>query len=448
MKSKSVSATYWTFFAFAASQFLRLFSNLILTRLLLPEMFGLMAIVTVVRVGVYMCSEIGLKVNIIRHDKGEDPVLLNTAWTMQVIRGGLLWLIISSIAYFLWYFNGTSILPTVSIYNDPRLSPLLVVTGFVAFITGFESTRAWLAQRNMMLGRLTWLDLASQTIGLIVMVLWAWKYENVWALVAGSIVSALLKTSLSHFVLLGKPNFFCWDKNIVIEFLHFGKWLFLSAVITFFALNGDRVMLGGLVTAEQLGFYSIAYFLATSLKDLVEKLVSNVWFPLLSQVHREDKEKIVTVYYSIRQKLDAVIYFSVGVLYVLAPVIIQVLYDERYQDSAWMLQTLSIAIVASTFRLGATLLLSMGNPKVGTVAVAIRAVALLMMVPWGFHHYGLSGAVWCIALNPLFEVPVILWFFSRYKIISWYKEVMFIPILGVGYLAGVFLLSLFDFVVM
>jgi O-antigen/teichoic acid export membrane protein len=445
MKSKSVRASLWTIAAFVTSQLLRLFSNLILTRLLLPEMFGLMAIVTVVRVGVYMCSEIGLKVNVIRHENGEDPVILNTAWTMQVIRGGLLWLLISLIAGFLWFFNGTSVLPAGSIYNDARLPGLLVITGVVAIITGFESTRVWLAQRNMMLGRLTFLDLITQFIGLIVMVWWAWAYKNVWALVVGSIVSASLRTVMSHYVLDGSNNFFCWNKKIVIEFLHFGKWLFLSAVITFFALNGDRVMLGGLITAEQLGFYAIAYFLATSLKDLVEKLTSNVWYPLLSQVHREEKEKIIAVYYSIRQKLDLMIYFSVGLLFVIAPVIIQILYDERYQESGWMLQVLAITLIGSSFRLGSTLLLAMGNPKIGTIAVAIRALALLIMIPWGFHNYGMHGAIWSIAINPLFEIPVILYFFSKYKIISWYKEVIFIPVIAVGYIAGDFFVKLLDF---
>lgn len=436
MRNKSVRASLWTIFSFGGSQILRLFSNLILTRLLLPEMFGLMAIVTVVRVGVYMCSEIGLKVNIIRHPNGEDPEILNTAWTMQVIRGALLWFLIASIAWFLWYFNDSTFSAPNSIYSDPRLPGLLVITGAAAFISGFESTRIWLAQRNMMLGRLTILELTTQLIGLIVMVWWAWVYENVWALVAGSLVSAFLRTLFSHYVLEGKNNYFCWNKKIVIEFLHFGKWLFLSAVITFFALNGDRVMLGGLITAEQLGFYAIAYFLATSLKDLIEKLTSNVWFPMLSQVHREEKEKIITVYYGIRRRLDLVIYLSVGLLYSLAPLIIQILYDDRYQAAGWMLQILAITIIGSSFRLGSTLLLSMGNPKVGTIAVALRAIALVIMIPYGYDNYGLHGAVWAIAINPLFEIPVILWFFSRYQLISWFKEIMFLPMIGIGYGLG------------
>jgi len=444
MRNKSAQASLWTVFAFGATQILRLSSNLILTRLLLPEMFGLMAIVTVVRVGVYMCSEIGLKVNIIRHPNGEDPEILNTAWTMQVIRGALLWFLIAGIAWFLWYFNGTSLLPLNSVYNDPRLPSLLLVTGATAFITGFESTRVWLAQRNMMLARLTILELTVQFTGLIVMVLCAWAYQSVWALVVGSLVGAFLKTLLSHYVLEGKNNYFFWNKKIVIEFLHFGKWLFLSAVITFFALSGDRVILGGLITAEQLGFYAIAYFIAMALRELIGKLSSNVWYPLLSQIHREEKERIVEVYYGLRQKIDISVYLCVGLIYVVGPLIIEVLYDERYQAAGWMLQILAITLIGSSFQLGTTLLLSMGNPKVGTLAVAIRAIALIVIIPFAYEHYGLEGAVWAIAVNPLFEIPVILWFFAKYRIVSWYKEIRYVPMLIVGYGLGVFTLWLVD----
>lgn len=436
MRSQSVNASLWTVFAFGFSRFLRLFSNLILTRLLVPEMFGLMAIVTVVRVGVYMCSEIGLKVNIIRHENGEDPETLNTAWTMQVIRGFILWGIICLIAWGLVYSNELGLVLEGALYSDPLLPVLLVVTGFVAVITGFESTRVWLAQRHMNLGRLTILDLITQLIGLVVMVVWAWLYETVWALVAGSIVSALLRTVFSHVFLEGKRNYFCLNKKIVIEFLHFGKWLFLSAVITFFALNGDRVILGGLLTAEQLGIYSIAFFLASSAKELIEKLTTNVWYPLLSRTNRENKAVLVDVYYGIRAKLDLMVYFLVGLLFITAPFIIDVLYDDRYLLAGWMLQILAITIIGSSFRLGSTLLLSMGNPKVGTVAVAVRAAALLIMIPQGYELYGLEGAIIAIAVNPLFEIPVILWFFASRKMISWWREVVFIPMMGIGYFVG------------
>jgi len=445
MVSKVSNATLWTFLAFFISQILRLFSNLILTRLLLPEMFGLMAIVTVVRVGVYMCTEIGLKINIIRHDEAEKSHVLNTAWTMQIVRGILLWILISIIAVCLILLNNYGVISPGTLYADSRLPYLLLVIGCVAFIVGFESPNSWLAQRNMQLGRLTILELLSQIVGLFVMVSGAWAYHSIWALVAGGVVSALLKTVLSHVVLIGRRSYFCWHKATVIEFLHFGKWLFFSAMITFFALNGDRVILGGLLTAEQLGFYAVAYFLATSLKDLVEKLIGNVWYPLLSKVQRDDKGLLVNVYYSLRRKLDIIIYLCVGFLYVTAPLIIGLLYDNRYQDSGWMLQILSITMLASGFRLGNVLLLAMGNPKVGALSVFIRACALIIMLPLAYENYGIVGAIWSIAINPLFEIPIILYFFIKYKIISWGKEFIFLPFVIVGFYMGEAFLYAFDY---
>jgi hypothetical protein len=66
--------------------------NLILTRLLFPEAFGLMALVQVFLSGLQMFSDIGIQTSVIRSKRGEDPAFLDTAWTVQVLRGGLLWL--------------------------------------------------------------------------------------------------------------------------------------------------------------------------------------------------------------------------------------------------------------------------------------------------------------------------------------------------------------------
>ena len=80
----------WTTLGFAGSQALRLISNLALTRLLDPEHFGLMAIVTVLLIGLAMFSDIGLGPSVVRSQKTKDERFLNTAWTMQIIRGAVL----------------------------------------------------------------------------------------------------------------------------------------------------------------------------------------------------------------------------------------------------------------------------------------------------------------------------------------------------------------------
>jgi hypothetical protein len=61
--------------------------DLILTRLLFPEAFGLMALVQVFMGGLQMFSDLGVNMSIIQSKRGEDPDFLNTAWTFQILRG-------------------------------------------------------------------------------------------------------------------------------------------------------------------------------------------------------------------------------------------------------------------------------------------------------------------------------------------------------------------------
>src|SRR5581483_9669453 len=90
LKQRVLNAGIWSFAAFAVSQVIRLGSSLLLTRLLVPEMFGVMAIAQMVMVGLQLFSDVGLKQTIIQSGRGSDPAFLNTAWVVQILRGGVL----------------------------------------------------------------------------------------------------------------------------------------------------------------------------------------------------------------------------------------------------------------------------------------------------------------------------------------------------------------------
>src|SRR6056297_1188757 len=90
MKGRAVRSTGFTIIKIGGHNFLRLVSNLALTRLLFPEAFGIMAIVQVVLVGVAMFSDFGIKGSIVQDERGDDPDFLNTAWTFQILRGFVL----------------------------------------------------------------------------------------------------------------------------------------------------------------------------------------------------------------------------------------------------------------------------------------------------------------------------------------------------------------------
>src|ERR1700722_3775887 len=90
LESRALNATVWTIVQYGAAQGLRLVNSVILTRLLFPEAIGQMTLVTTLIVGITLLSDIGLAPSVIQSQRGDEPDFLNTAWTLQAIRGGAL----------------------------------------------------------------------------------------------------------------------------------------------------------------------------------------------------------------------------------------------------------------------------------------------------------------------------------------------------------------------
>jgi O-antigen/teichoic acid export membrane protein len=95
LKGRVLSAGVWSLVGFGLNYAIRLGSSLVMTRLLVPQMFGVMAIAQMVLMGLAMFSDVGLTQNIIQSRRGADPIFLNTAWSVQILRGLLLWLRLS-----------------------------------------------------------------------------------------------------------------------------------------------------------------------------------------------------------------------------------------------------------------------------------------------------------------------------------------------------------------
>ena len=100
---------------------LRFGSNLLVTRLLVPKMFGVMAIAMLVIIGLGMFSDLGLKPSVVHSRRGDDPVFLNTAWVTQILRGMLLWLFALIASLLIYYANRIGIVPKGTVYADPIL---------------------------------------------------------------------------------------------------------------------------------------------------------------------------------------------------------------------------------------------------------------------------------------------------------------------------------------
>lgn len=159
-----------------------------MTRLLVPQMFGVMAIAMMVITGLHMFSDIGLRQNIIQSSRGADSNFLNTAWTVQITRGLLLWLLALCISLLIFIADHIGLAPKTSVYSDPILPCVIAAVSISAVISGLQSTKFSEASRHLALGRITQIQIAAQVVGFICMIAWALIDRSIWALVAEAFV--------------------------------------------------------------------------------------------------------------------------------------------------------------------------------------------------------------------------------------------------------------------
>jgi O-antigen/teichoic acid export membrane protein len=386
----------WTIAGIGGAQLLRLGSNLVLTRLLFPEVFGLMALVFVLIQGVQMFSDMGIGPSIIQNRRGDDCDFVNTAWTMQILRGAAIWL---GCLLMTW--------PMAWFYGELRLLWLLPVVGLTALVSGFNSTARFTVHRHLVLGKLTAFELGAQILATVVMIVWAWLSPTIWALVAGAIVRASAQMALSHRLLDGPGNRIRWDRDAVWAVIGFGKWMFLATAIGFLGNQMDRLIFPKLISFELMGVYTIAFMLSRVPDTIVVALSSKVIFPAVSQRAHLPRDELRSLVLRNRWPLLCVLALPLALMAGLGDLVVRFLYDERYHEAGWMLSLLALGLwprmLTNTL---SPSLLAVGQPRYFAYAGMLRMLIVGVGLPSAYYVWGIPGAVTVAALGPLGEYAV------------------------------------------
>ncbi|MCA0900242.1 oligosaccharide flippase family protein [Microbulbifer agarilyticus] len=427
------SAAFWVFGGYAFGQIFRLASNLIMTRLLAPEMFGIMALANVVIAGIQMVTDVGIQKSIIQSKAGTHRDFLDTAWILQIFRGISLAAIIFGIAIALWV--GSSSLPAESVYADPDLPAVLAILAFSLVVSGFRSTKSATSNRELRLARVTSIELASQLLSIITMVTWATYSPTIWALVAGTIVANVAKVLAEYILLPGYNNRWKWQWDHAREIFHFGKWIFATSLLGYWVLNGDRIILAFDITAAEMGIYSIAIFIVGSVRGALNSIMQKVMYPALSRAVREG-ENCSNVYYRFRLPLDLIICGFCGFLFVSGSTLIEVLYDDRYSQAGPFLAVLAIGLFADRYRGLGLYYQATGKPKKMLPIALSRAMILSVGLPFFLYEYGFYAAVVFLGIYPLFVVPLQLYLKWQAGLMSITREIIYTAFLLPGVITG------------
>ncbi len=388
LKRRAVQSSSWKLAGYGVSELLRLGSHLVLARLLFPEAFGLVAIIGVLKQGLNMFSDFGLKPAVIRDPDGARPRFVRTAWTLQVARGLVIYLGCLLMAW-----------PMALVFDAPALVYLIPVAALSAVLAGFKSMSPALYTRRLAAGKPVVLMLISQVVATVVVVGWALVWPSVWALIVGGLASSACTLALSYYWLHGPRLRLQIDRKYLGSIFHFSKWIFFASIIGFIAAKFDRAYIGAVMDMGTLGVYHIAAMLALAPAQAADRIPL---MPILSRAFHEQPERIGHIYARLRLARDTIFLTGYGALVMLGPWIVQLLLDERYHDAGWMLQLLAVkgAIICMVKPSSACLTAS-GRPIYGTIARALTLIAVCGGLPLGWYLAGLTGVIWAIALVDL-----------------------------------------------
>jgi O-antigen/teichoic acid export membrane protein len=428
LESTAIRATLWTVADYGFSMALRVVNSLILTRLLMPESFGLMTLVSTLVVGISLFADIGMGPNVIQSPRGDDPVFLNTVWTLEVFRGLAIFIVCLLVAW-----------PMSLIYHEPRLISLIPALGFGIILNGFKSTNLLSMSRHMGVRRLFVLDSTAQIFGLLVTVGCAFVFRSVWALVIGGILSGVYRLTLSHSRLLipGIRNSFCWDRESLHSLVHFGKWILLSTAFSFFATQADRLMLGKLISFSLLGVYGIAYSVSDIPRAVISAFSNRVGFPFIAKKAHLPIVEFRRVFLQYRFRVLVAGALLLCLMVYVGGFLVTKMYDSRYHAASWMVPVLALGLW-HTLMYSTTLpaLLSLGKSRYQAIGNGAYFVAIVAAIPVAFHFFGMFGAVVSVAAGDLPMYFVMVTGASREGVSTWRQDLqatgIFLVLLGLG----------------
>lgn len=383
-----------------ASRFgLQLASTVILSRLLLPSDFGLIAMITAITGFVELFGDLGLSAATVQREQMNDQQLSTLFWinvTCGILLSGVGAAFAPGIAWF---------------YGDSRLIPLTtaLATGFA--LAGLGVQHQAILRRRMQFRALAWVDVASNALGVGAGIGAALAGWGVWSLVAQRLVASASSSSGAWLACRWRPAL-RFATGGIRSLLVFGGHLTGFNALNYLMRNADNVLIGRWWGAADLGIYGRAYQLLLLPIQQINAPISSVALPTLSRL-QGDPERFRSFYLRALDLLASITMPAVVAMSVLSEALVEVLLGERWSQVAVVFRLLSGAvIVQSTCNTTGWLYVATGRTdrmlRWGIGASVLLLSSFVVGIP-----YGVTGVATAYSVAMLAQTIPCLWFATR-----------------------------------
>ncbi len=366
---------------------LRVLSSVILTRILEPNAFAIIAIIATVQVAASLLSDMGFFQYVVRHEHFDDRDFLDEIWSLRLARSILMAIVLFALAY------------PVSVYVQiPEMELALMAASLTPIFDGLTSMAFATATRRGQIGRLAVMDTLSTIIQIASSIALCFLLESFWGIILAGFIGSAAKLILSYAIFDDASRRWKWSKQRAQDMWRFGRFILPSSALTLLLGQLDKFIFAPLLGAYQFGLYALASNLAAAPNAIVGQYVDRLVFPAFADAHSRDPLTVAKTYYEAGRKSRLMLLFFFAAFSALSGTIVDILYDDRYADVAFYLSILSICSIPSLMvNTANAALVSVGEAK---VTMKISAVRLLSLV--------LSGYMLFTAFGPLHIVPALV----------------------------------------
>lgn len=410
LKADFARGIFWFYLLRTGTRLLGTIQLIIVANYVPPSDFGLIGIaLLVIGIGT-LFSSAGLDAAIIQ-SRQETEKYLSTVWWISTLVGLLVGILI---------WCGADIVS--GFFEAPRAKPVLQAMASVPIVTGMVSAGLISLNKTLAFKKLVLFEAVVNVSGAIVAITLAIVLQNVWALVAAAIVTAVLRTIGSFLVSPFRPTEgLYWRETLGL--FRFAKWIVGGKVLHYGVNQGDDWIVGKILGVEALGLYKMAYRLGNMPTTEITAVLSNVAFPVFSRMEG-DVSRIRAAYLRVF-KVVALLSTPVSVaIFLFATDAVSVLLGSAWLPMVGTLQILVVWGWVRSFRaLAGPVFNALGFPKTVFKLTAFKLILLLALLFPMVYSFGLEGAAWAVVIASLIEAIIMyaslqsLLKFSLYEII-------------------------------
>lgn len=374
----------WIVSSSLIGELIRLVRSLVLARILVPEDFGLFGMALTIVAALSALTTLGLERTIVAgkfDTRAQLKSHLNTVWSAELIRCLIITLLVSA-----------SAIPTARFYGQAQLKLIIPVLGLISLVGGLQNIGLVLLRKEISFARIFWGELVTNVAGITLTLVLALMLRNVWALVIGLLLTAIIGTVLSYVFHPYRPRL-AFEKTALRSALNLGKFTLVIAIASYLSTMADNVMIGRLLGTNALGNYSLAYNIASAPISVVVFALGTVLFPAYAEIsHSQRLERAFIKVFSI----SSLILLTITVpLFLLAREVVQLLFGNRWTSAGEVLPILALIIPLRGLQfIVATVFFAVNKPKQVAIGKVLEAGVFLALLYPLVMALGLRGAAW------------------------------------------------------